>query len=106
VKALLLVLVVSCSKPQRAEPNPYVHVLTLPSEQAPNLPDAPGRSEVLASCMTCHGARYIATQPRLPRQTWEAEVDKMRNVYGAPVSPEDAPKIVGYLVTLSDSKGL
>ncbi len=77
--------------------------MTLPAELAPNLPDAPGRAVVLANCATCHTPRYLAVQPHFPRKTWQAEVDKMKNVYGAPLPLEDAPKIVDYLAaTMGD----
>ena len=45
-------------------------------------------------------ARYALEQPPLPRKTWEAEVDKMRKTYGAPVADEDVPAIVAYLVAV------
>jgi sulfite dehydrogenase (cytochrome) subunit B len=49
--------------------------------------------------MTCHSADYIKVQP--PRQGkafWTAEVNKMIKVFGAPIEPGDAAKIIDYLV--------
>ena len=44
---------------------------------------------------------YISTQPRHlpnPQAFWQAEVTKMKGLYGAPIDAEDVPKIVDYLV--------
>jgi len=101
---IALVLVASCSHPSPApQADPLLHMLTLPADMSPELPDAPGRAELYANCLTCHSSRYVASQPRFPRKTWQAEVDKMRSVYGAPVSADDAPKIVDYLAATHGS---
>lgn len=63
-------------------------------EPGPNLDAAVG------NCASCHSADYIQTQPRGPKfkkAFWEAEVNKMINVYGAPIQKDDIPKIVEYL---------
>ena len=36
-------------------------------------------------------------QPRFPRKVWKAEVHKMVDVYGAPISESDQAQIVDYL---------
>jgi len=48
--------------------------------------------------LACHSAEMILVQPALPRATWQAEVDKMRGVYKAPIEDNDAQAIVDYLV--------
>lgn len=78
-----------------AAPNVY----TLPEETA-QLAPGPNLDVVEQNCAACHSADYITTQPRpLPnaRAFWQAEVTKMRNVYGAPIDDADVPKIVDYL---------
>jgi hypothetical protein len=45
----------------------------------------------------------VLDQPPLPRKTWEAEVEKMRKTYGAPVADEDVAAIVDYLVAIRGS---
>lgn len=65
-----------------------------------DLPDGPGKSAVNAACVICHSTRYITMQPAFPRKTWEAEVDKMKKVFGAPVSDEQAGQIVTYLMSV------
>jgi mono/diheme cytochrome c family protein len=63
------------------------------------LKEGPGKDLVLAQCAVCHSLDYIPmNSPFLDRKGWEASVNKMVNVMGAPISPEDAQKIVDYLV--------
>ena len=62
-----------------------------------DLADGPGRAEVQIYCNTCHTTRYILMQPPLPAATWDAEVQKMIKVLGAPISEADAQKITRYL---------
>ena len=56
------------------------------------------------NCLACHSAGMVLTQPGLPRAAWQAEVDKMRDTYKAPVAAEDVPKIVDYLANLKGGK--
>ena len=58
-------------------------------------------SEDAVICIGCHSADYIATQPRPadPSKFWQAEVQKMRTAYGAPIDDEQAKAIVEYLAT-------
>jgi len=62
-----------------------------------DLAEGPGRAEVMIYCNTCHSVRYILMQPPLPAATWDAEVQKMIKVLGAPISEADARKITQYL---------
>ena len=65
------------------------------------LPNAPAVASV---CLACHSAGMILNQPALPKTTWEAEVNKMRNFYKAPVAAQDVPAIVDYLVAIKGPK--
>ncbi len=56
-----------------------------------------GLQEVQIYCNTCHGPRYITMQPPLPAATWEAEVNKMNQTFGAAIPDENARKIILYL---------
>jgi len=59
---------------------------------------APGRQLVEASCVMCHSLDYIPmNSPFLDRKGWEASVNKMIKVMGAPIAEADAQKIVDYL---------
>jgi mono/diheme cytochrome c family protein len=67
-------------------------------EQPVPLKDAPGRDVVENNCAACHSLDYPRTNaPFLDRKMWQAEVDKMINVFGAPIEPRDAKAIVDYL---------
>ena len=71
----------------------------LPPETAAFKP-GPNLDVVMNNCTACHSADYISTQPRGPKfkqDFWKAEVNKMINVYGAPIAEADVPKIVEYL---------
>jgi hypothetical protein len=63
-------------------------------------PDGPGSDAINNNCLACHSADMVLNQPALPKQTWAAEVNKMINVYKAPVAPEDVGAIVEYLARL------
>ena len=72
----------------------------LPEETA-ELAPGPHREVALANCMACHSADYISTQPRGlkdPAAFWTAEVNKMRQTYGAPIPEADIKPILDYLV--------
>ena len=63
-------------------------------------PPGPGQAAMNGNCLTCHSAGMVLNQPALSRTAWEAEVNKMRAVYKAPVAAEDVPVIVGYLAAV------
>ena len=72
---------------------------TLPEETAAFKP-GPNLEVVQGSCGACHSSDYILTQPRgakFGKDFWQAEVTKMITVFGAPIAPDDVPKIVDYL---------
>lgn len=77
----------------------------LPNETAAFRP-GPNLDLVQKNCTGCHSADYVAIQPRGPKfkeEFWKAEVNKMINVYGAPIEQADVGKIVDYLArTYSD----
>jgi len=51
-----------------------------------------------AQCATCHSLDYVVlNSPFLDRAGWDAEVKKMVNAFGAPISAEDQKTIVEYL---------
>ena len=70
----------------------------LAQESQLRLRDAPGRQLVEGSCVMCHSLDYIPmNSPFLDRKGWEASVNKMIKVMGAPIAEADAQKIVDYL---------
>jgi cytochrome c5 len=60
-------------------------------------PDGPGADQINNNCLACHSVGMVLNQPTLPKAAWAAEVNKMINVYKAPVAPEDVGAIVDYL---------
>lgn len=67
-------------------------------ESSLQLKEGPDRQLVQTLCSQCHSVDYILTNtPILDRKGWEAAVNKMINLLGAPIKAEDVPKIVGYL---------
>jgi mono/diheme cytochrome c family protein len=67
-------------------------------ESAVKLKDGPGRPLVEANCVACHSLDYIQMNSVfLDRKGWEASVNKMIKVMGAPIRNEDVPALVDYL---------
>jgi len=72
----------------------------LAQESQVRLRDGPGRQLVEANCVMCHSLDYIPmNSPFLERKGWEASVNKMIKVMGAPIAEADAQKIVDYLAS-------
>jgi hypothetical protein len=46
----------------------------------------------------------VLNQPALSRSEWQAEVDKMRTAYKAPIDQKDVGSIVDYLVSLKGKR--
>lgn len=62
------------------------------------LPSGPEAVMVRANCSICHSLDYIQMNAKfMDKPGWEAEVRKMIKVMGAPISTEDAARIVDYL---------
>lgn len=81
-----------------ASSNAWALSIALPDETA-RFKDGPGLDIVQTYCYACHSADYIITQPpHMPRAFWQAEVEKMKNAFGAPIPDDQVPTIVEYLV--------
>jgi cytochrome c5 len=77
--------------------------VTLPD--SPDMfPSGPGADVANANCLACHSIGMVMNQPVLPRAAWEAEVNKMRNVFKAPVQASDVAAITDYLVSIKGPK--
>jgi cytochrome c5 len=66
--------------------------------------NGPGADAINSNCLACHSVDMVLNQPRMSKTAWEAEVNKMRNVYKAPVDAKDVPAIVDYLVRIKGTK--
>lgn len=102
--ALVAAVALAALVAQAAVPTALKSVdVTLP-ESTVALPDGPNVAVVRDSCVGCHSPEMILYQPTLPKPAWEAEVNKMRNVYKAPLDPKDIPAIVEYLTAVKGPK--
>ena len=63
-------------------------------------PDGPGADAINNNCLACHSAGMVLNQPALPKAEWEAEVEKMRAAYKAPIDAKDVDAILDYLVSV------
>jgi mono/diheme cytochrome c family protein len=77
-----------------------VHTIVMPHDE-PEFPPGLGRDEFVTACVVCHSPRYITMQPQFSRSTWLSEVKKMKDVYGAHISDEQALEITDYLVSIN-----
>lgn len=66
--------------------------------------DGPDADLLNGNCAACHSAEMILTQPRMTEEQWRHSVEKMRTVYKAPVSDEDAAKLPAALVRLQAAR--
>jgi cytochrome c553 len=76
--------------------------ITLPQSER-TFPGGAEADAINNNCLICHSASMVLTQPRLSRAAWQAEVDKMRNFYKAPIAEKDVPAIVDYLTKFGDA---
>ena len=63
-----------------------------------------GAGAANSHCLTCHSAGMVLNQPDMPRAAWLAEVNKMRNVFKAPVPEDQVAVIADYLASIKGSK--
>jgi hypothetical protein len=73
--------------------------ISLPGDGAFAFKPGAGAGAAQRACLNCHSSAYVSTQPVLTKAQWNAEVLKMKNVYGAPITDEQVPAIVDYLTT-------
>jgi len=70
----------------------------LAEEKPIELKKAPDVEKFAASCGSCHSLDYIEmNSPFLNAAQWDAEVNKMIRVFGAPIDEADAKAIADYL---------
>ncbi len=61
----------------------------------------PAAADILTqNCTGCHSAEMITAQPPLDAKKWQAEIDKMRGVFKAPIDAGDDPKLIAALLAL------
>lgn len=77
--------------------------VTLPESTA-MFPPGPGADVANADCLACHSVGMVMNQPVMAKAAWEAEVNKMRTVYKAPVPASDVAAITDYLASIKGPK--
>jgi len=72
----------------------------LAQEKPVALKDGAGKAVVENICSGCHSLDYIRINaPFMTRQTWTASVNKMVQMFGAPIPANDQAMIIDYLST-------
>ena len=72
--------------------------IQLPADNAVSqLKPGTGINAASLNCAICHSLDYIVRQPRMSAAQWDAEVQKMISVFGAPINQADAKTIAEYL---------
>jgi mono/diheme cytochrome c family protein len=78
----------------------FVSLALAAGEESVELQSASGRDVVVARCSVCHSVDYVQMNaPVLDRAGWQKSVRKMIDQFGAPISEEDAQRILDYLAT-------
>jgi len=68
-------------------------------EKPVQLKQAPGLDKVEGNCAACHSLDYVQINSPFPNaKMWDAEVNKMIKVFGAPIDEPDANAIKEYLI--------
>lgn len=97
---ILLTVAASVASVSLAAPRPVSGppAAYAPPPETAALAPGPGVELATGYCQMCHSVDYITTQPRgMGAAFWEGSVNKMRRVYGAPISDAEARTIVDYL---------
>ena len=63
----------------------------------------PGNGSVIANayCLICHSAGMVLRQPPLTQDEWTAEINKMRNAFGAPIPADQVQALSQYLGSIN-----
>jgi hypothetical protein len=73
-------------------------VSAIAQERAVPLKEGAGKTVTENICSGCHSLDYIRINaPFMNRQTWTASVNKMVQMFGAPIAANDAAAIIDYL---------
>ena len=75
----------------------------LPASQS-SFPPGNGADIANGQCLICHSAGMVLRQPPLSQDEWVAEINKMRNSYGAPLPAEQVDALARYLHSIDGSK--
>ena len=73
-------------------------------DSSAQFPAGPHADAINNNCLGCHSVEMVLDQPPMTRAKWQAEVDKMRGSYKAPVNDADAKAVVDYLASVKGAK--
>ncbi len=98
LRILIIVLILggTALAAEKSSNKDQVHRIDLPAVKVALKP-MPGMEKTAAYCNICHSLDYITTQPPFSAEKWEEIVMKMINAFGAPIPPDVALEITGYL---------
>jgi PBP1b-binding outer membrane lipoprotein LpoB len=77
--------------------------ITLPDDPL-DLAPGPGMQAVVENCTACHSPSTMLQQPQISRAKWESTIDKMIEIYKAPVDPQAIPEIIDYFVAVQSAQ--
>jgi cytochrome c553 len=66
--------------------------------------EGPGADAANNNCLACHSAGMVLNQPAMSKARWQAEVEKMRTAYRAPIDSNDVSSIVDYLAGIGSTR--
>ena len=66
--------------------------------------EGPGADAANNNCLACHSAGMVLNQPAMSKAQWQAEVEKMRTAYKAPIDSSDVGSIVDYLAGIGSTR--
>jgi hypothetical protein len=72
----------------------------LPTSQI-SFPSGNGSIIANAYCLICHSAGMVLRQPPLTQDEWTAEINKMRNAFGAPIPADQVQALAQYLRSIN-----
>jgi len=60
--------------------------------------------DITPQCLICHSAGMVLRQPPLTKDEWTAEINKMRNAFGAPLPSGQVEALARYLFRINGRK--
>lgn len=79
--------------------------ISLPQEEESRLPQTAAGDLLAQNCTGCHSAEMLLSQPPFDPAKWQATIDKMRQVFHAPIDPARDAALVRALAKLQKSPG-
>jgi hypothetical protein len=58
-------------------------------------------ADITGQCLICHSAGMVLRQPPLTKDEWTAEINKMRNAFGAPLPSSQVEALAKYLYRIN-----